>query len=224
MRMDHDEAQSMQASAQYLIGDLPAEQAAAFEEHYFTCTKCAAEVTVDEVFAANLRDVFESQTRLHLVGSNGPAPRLAWMQRPSFVVPLAAAACLFLAVLIYQNALFIPAMRTQMAVLRNPPTPVSIPLKLAREENRFSIPKNNPFWAAYFRLPKPDAAAAYECDIETADGVKVKTVAPVTARVGQPFYLLLPSSLFPDGAYRFKIRALNSPNVIAEYTADIIHE
>ena len=224
MRMDHDEAQRVQASSQYLIGDLSAEQAAAFEEHYFSCAECAAEVTVDEVFAANLRDVFESQAHLHLAGSNGLTPRLAWMQRASFVVPLAAAACLLLAALIYQNVLLIPAMRTQMAVLYNPPAPVSIPLKLAREENRFSIPKNNPFWVAYFRLPKPDAAAAYQCDIETADGIKVKTVAPVSARVGQPFYLLLPSSLFPDGMYRFKVRGLNSPSVIAEFTADIIHE
>ena len=222
--MDHDDAQRMQASARYLVGDLPVEQAAAFEEHYFSCAECAAEVTVDEVFAANLRDVFEKQTRLHLVGSQVPAPRLAWVQRPSFVVPLAAAACLLLAVLIYQNVLAIPAMRTQIAVLQDPPAPVSIPLKLAREENRFSIPRNNPFFAVYFRLSKPDASATYECDIETADGVKVKTVSPVTARVGQPFYLVLPSSQFSNGAYRFKVRALNSPNVIAEYTADIIHQ
>ena len=222
--MDHDDAQDMQASARYLIGDLSAEQSAAFEEHYFTCAECAAEVTMDEVFAANLRDVFEKQTRMHLVGSQVPVPRLAWMQRPSFVVPLAAAACLLLALLVYQNAVALPAMRTQMAVLQNPPAPVSIPLKLAREENRFLIPKNNPFFAVYFRLSKPDASAVYECDIETANGVKVKTVSPVTARVGQPFYLLLPSSQFLDGAYRFKIRGLNSPGVIAEYTADIIHE
>ena len=226
--MDHKDAERINASTRYLMGDLPAEESAAFEDHYFTCAECAAEVVADEAFAANLRTVFNDQAVLRPFESRVTAPhvRAAWRPRfaAAFAMPLAAAACLALGILVYQNLLVIPGLRTQVAELRDPPAPIAVALKLSREENRFSIPQNSPFWVPYFRLTKPDAWPAYDCEIQTASGAPVKSLSSLTARRGQPFYLLLQSSLFPDGAYKFKIRGHSSKDVIAEYTIDVVHE
>jgi hypothetical protein len=110
--MDHNEAVRLQAAEKYLLGELPKEQHAAFEEHYFDCSACAEEMKTAIAFMESARQVVREdalqtveQKRLAPV-----APKNGWFAwlRPAFAVPVFAALLLFIG---YQNGVTIPRLK-----------------------------------------------------------------------------------------------------------------
>jgi hypothetical protein len=59
--MDHESAIRLHVTERYFLGELPVEERDAFEEHYFTCEDCAADVEAMTVFAANAREAFREE-------------------------------------------------------------------------------------------------------------------------------------------------------------------
>lgn len=57
--MDHQIALNTQAVERYSLGELTSPEREEFEEHFFTCSDCAAALREHEVFAANARAVFK---------------------------------------------------------------------------------------------------------------------------------------------------------------------
>jgi len=111
--MDHDEAVRLQAAEKYLLGQLPKEQHAAYEEHYFDCSVCAEEIKATAAFMESARQVAREQMlqtvdakRLTLATpSNGGW--FAWL-KPAFAIPVMAALLLFI---VYQNGVTIPRLK-----------------------------------------------------------------------------------------------------------------
>lgn len=217
--MDHNEAVRMQAGSRYLAGDLPPQEVAAFEEHYFTCPICAEELEADAIFEANVKAVFHK--RAEQPGRNGymDAGWLAWTNR--FNIPLAVAFCGLLLLTIYQNGYLLPGLRSQIAFLRSARSIPWVPLKIAREDRAYVLPKNVPFWLAYFRLANPDQFPSYVCEIAKAGGSTQQSVTVPAPAPGQPISILLNRSEFSDGSYLFKVRGQNSSQTIVSYTISI---
>ena len=111
--MDHDEAVRLQAAEKYLLGQLPKEQHAAYEEHYFDCSVCAEEIKATAAFMESARQVAREQMvqtidakRLTLATpSNGRW--FAWL-KPAFAIPVMAALLLYIG---YQNGVTIPRLK-----------------------------------------------------------------------------------------------------------------
>lgn len=94
--MEHADAIAAHAADRYLLGDLSAAEADAFEEHYFDCTQCAEELRIGAQFVDGAR-------RLARETAETPAPakvvsidearsrRMRW-------IPAVAAAVLVLAI------------------------------------------------------------------------------------------------------------------------------
>jgi hypothetical protein len=108
--MDHNEAVRLQAAEKYLLGELPKEQHAAFEEHYFDCSACAEEMKTTIAFMESARQVARLDV-LQIAEQKRLAPKapkngswFAWL-RPAFAVPVFAALLLFIG---YQNEVTIP--------------------------------------------------------------------------------------------------------------------
>jgi Putative zinc-finger len=106
--MDHNEAVRLQAAEKYLLGELPKEQHAAFEEHYFDCSACAEEMKASAAFMESSRQVVREEApqtidekRLVRV-SPARGGWFGWL-RPAF-----AALLLFIG---YQNGVTIPQLR-----------------------------------------------------------------------------------------------------------------
>lgn len=223
--MDHTRAVRNHAATRYLLGQLPEDESAAFEEHFFTCRECAEQVAADEVFAANLRAALSER-----VAERDPfwvrtaAGIRAMLEDSRITAPLAFAACLLLAVVIYQNAFVTPRLREQAALLENPSAIPAVALKLARSDDRFAIPKGSPVWLAYFMLNKANAFPAYRCEISRVDGGVVAAREFKRPEPGQPVYLFLPSAPFPNGSYRFRVRGAGADTVLAQYEVDLIHK
>jgi hypothetical protein len=111
--MDHNEAVRLQAAEKYLLGELPREQHAAFEEHFFDCSACAEEMKATAAFMEGARQVSREQVS-ETVDAKGFVPAspttrgwFAWL-RPAFAVPVFAALLLFIG---YQNGVTIPNLK-----------------------------------------------------------------------------------------------------------------
>jgi len=111
--MDHNEAVRLQAAEKYLLGELPKEQHAAFEEHYFDCSACAEEMKATVAFMESSRQVVREEVPEH-IGAQRLAPVVprtggwfGWL-RPAFAVPVFAALLLFIG---YQNGVTIPQLK-----------------------------------------------------------------------------------------------------------------
>ena len=111
--MDHNEAVRLQAAEKYLLGELPKEQHAAFEEHFFDCPACAEEMKATAAFMESARQVYREQVpeTVEVKGLVPASPTtrgwFAWL-RPAFAVPVFAALLLFIG---YQNGVTIPNLK-----------------------------------------------------------------------------------------------------------------
>jgi hypothetical protein len=111
--MDHDEAVRLQAAEKYLLGQLPKEQHAAYEEHCFDCSVCAEEIKATAAFMESARQVAREQALQTIEAkrlttakpSNGGW--FAWL-KPAFAIPVMAALLLFIG---YQNGVTIPRLK-----------------------------------------------------------------------------------------------------------------
>jgi hypothetical protein len=111
--MDHDEAVRLQAAEKYLLGQLPKEQHAAYEDHYFDCSVCAEEIKATAAFMESARQVAHEQM-LQTVDVKRLTPAtpsnggwFAWL-KPAFAIPVMAALLLFIG---YQNGVTIPSLK-----------------------------------------------------------------------------------------------------------------
>ncbi len=108
--MDHNEAVRLQAAEKYVLGELPKEQHAAYEEHYFDCPACAEEIKATVAFMESARRVVREEAR-EPVAARTLAPAVPgyfrWL-RPAFLVPVFAA---LLLVIGYQNGVTIPRLK-----------------------------------------------------------------------------------------------------------------
>lgn len=111
--MDHDEAVRLQAAEKYLLGQLPKEQHAAYEEHYFDCSVCAEEIRATAAFMEGAQQVAHEQA-LQTIDAKRLTPAtpsnsgwFAWL-KPAFAIPVMAALLLFIG---YQNGVTIPSLK-----------------------------------------------------------------------------------------------------------------
>lgn len=108
--MDHSEAVRLQAAEKYVLGKLPKEQHAAYEEHYFECPACAEEIKATVAFMESARQVLREEA-LQPVGERGVSPTapgfFSWL-RPALMIPVFTVLLLCIA---YQNTVTIPRLK-----------------------------------------------------------------------------------------------------------------
>lgn len=117
--MDHDAVVRQKMTERYLLNELDAQARDEFEEHYFDCPNCAADVHAGALFVEHSKVVLRAELRVEdgkKTRSESEAPSverppvermtvpvrsgwLGWL-RPAFAVPVLA---LLLAVIAYQN-------------------------------------------------------------------------------------------------------------------------
>lgn len=115
--MDHQEALRLQAAEKYALGDLPTGVREQYEEHYFDCPECAQDLKALATFLTASREVLEegrrsSEIPARVSGAEQRTDRMGWFRwlTPAITVPTMAA---LLVIIVYQNAVMIPAMTKQ---------------------------------------------------------------------------------------------------------------
>jgi hypothetical protein len=117
--MDHQEAVRRGAVEKYLLGEMSPEEREEFEEHFFGCTECAAELKATAAFLDGAKRVFE---RDPVAKPAAPAPvrnksRFSWVWRPAVLAPAFSFLLLLIA---YQNIIVLPRLDAKLAVTHKP--------------------------------------------------------------------------------------------------------
>lgn len=218
--MDHDEAVRLYAAEKYLLGELPKEQHAAYEEHYFDCAACAEDLKATVAFMEGARQVVrESVPEIIQDKKLVPAASLVevWFSRlfkPAFVIPVVAALLFFI---VYQNGVTIPSLRLASSRLASAEVVKSFSLMSvgSRGEGLSSRtisvrPKED--FGLDVDMPG-NSPTGYICDIQGEDG-QVRFALPVSADAAKrSVHIHIPGGSLLPGKYSFLIFTGQTPPV-----------
>src|SRR5438309_1066865 len=104
--MDHFQAVQSNANERYLLGEMTVEEGESYEEHFFDCAECAAQVKAGAIFIENARSVMGDQSDAALGETAARDPGAHFGGR--WATWAWAAALLLMGVFLYQNAVTIP--------------------------------------------------------------------------------------------------------------------
>ena len=193
--MDHELAVKNQAVERYFLGEMTPEEKDAFEEHYFVCDLCAADVKAASIFIENSKAVFKEPHR----GAMKAGSWLAWL-RPAFSYSPAYAALALVCLLGagYERFRVIPALKAPQTLG---------PGVILEGNTRSALPKMHEGDPTVFHMPWDRGGPAY---VELRKDARVISSGPVRAPAhDQPLDVFIPGELEP-GRYSVVVRALDS--------------
>jgi len=197
--MNHLEAVGRQAAEKYLLDELSSEEQLEFEEHFFGCAECAAEVEAGAVFVANARAVLSEEA-----GRHAPVHRW-WMEwrRPAWAFAILAALLFLVA---YQELLRIPRLRREMASLAAPRAyPAFVLRPVARgDEQMLEVPSSASLVGLALDVPPGAAYRSFECQL--LGGSPLSIAVPAPASPGAPLNVLIPAAHLQPGGYTLILR------------------
>ena len=168
--MDHNEALQSQACEKYLLGELSPAERDAFEDHYFSCAECAAQLRCAAEFLSASREILAggseraSEATLKPDYVRPPRGWFPWLN-PLVAGPAFAALLLFIA---YQNFVTIPRYK-QSASPRVLPMHSLITGNTRGEGLVFSATPNEPM-GLYVDVPADAAFTSYLLRLEDPSG------------------------------------------------------
>jgi anti-sigma factor RsiW len=236
--MNHNQAVDQMVAEKYLLDELSPEARDAFEEHFFDCPQCALDLRAGAVF------VRAAKTELTAIEASAPAmekaaeavappnaagakPKnslwstlLSWTSRPAFAAPAFAA---LLLVLVYQNAVTFPALRSAanqprlvpVAPVRGATRGASHIVLSADRRYGVALPVDLP--SASDVAPGIAPAASYAFDLRDPQGKLAWSGSiPAPAQQSeseQTYSLLIPGAMLRNGSYSLTVTGVSAQGV-----------
>ena len=199
--MNHDEAIRIMGTEQYLLNELSPELREQFEEHFFACPVCAADVRAGALFLEQAKAVFaaEAVTPPRDVPAIAPAKPgwWAWL-RPAFAAPALA---LLLAIIVFQNW---PSHQSpqvfQAAYVNIGSRGGTIPLVSASKGQGFLLRVNVP----------QQSYSSYFADIYNPHGNMLWSVSLPVSAGNDTYFVHVPGGRYNAGTYSVAIRGIGS--------------
>ena len=171
--MDHGEATRLMATEKYLLNELTPELRDEYEEHFFGCMECAADLRAGAALLEYSKSILSKTSETHtaaIVASPKPVPSwLAWL-RPAFAAPALA---VLLAVVAYQNLATFPKLRESAASVQTPQLLPAVSLMAnVRGGNAqvISLPRNKPFLLYVDVPPAQNSQVSYLAELQDPEG------------------------------------------------------
>jgi hypothetical protein len=206
--MDHEEALRIQAPEKYLLGEFSDLERDQFEEHFFTCPACAAEVRAAAVFEANARAVFADEARRSSAPKAAAPPAMKvswreWLQLRPVMAASWAVSLLLLAGTSYQALVY----RSRLADLNAPQAfaPLLLRADTRGDDRVVKLTDNSRFFSLGVQLPPELDSPSYECQVSSEAGSLLFGVSSPAPAPGMPLYLLIPASQFHSGRYKLSV-------------------
>ena len=201
--MDHNEAIQLQAAVKYVLGELSQVQREEYEEHYFDCAECAADLKALVAFTDNAREVLRRDVR-EPVTAEPLSVRGGWLRwfQPIVAVPAFAALLMIIA---YQNTVTIPRARldassgaAQLFVSSRAP-------KMAVTRSDGEIPKysvrQNESLPLKFDFTPSTTFDAYECQLQEESGRSLLQLHVPGSFTNKELNLVIPANRVRPGKF-----------------------
>jgi hypothetical protein len=202
--MNHEQAIREQAVERYLLGELAEDARTQFEEHYFDCAICAADLKSGVVLVEALRSepqpAVSPQRGMHVVAKRRPS---TWL-RPWLVPALAAS----LLVMAYQNVVVLPGMRRAATATQSPALMSNI--VLANIDARGSdVPKlaaaAHGAFVISLDIPTKTDYSSYLCSLYNASGERLWQMPVPAQQAENTVFLRVPTDKATAGQNELRV-------------------
>ena len=212
--MTHHEAIEQMAVEHYLLGELSGEARDRFEDHLFDCQECTADLKQGVLFleGANVELKAEARSQKAAASLSQPSKqskfRPAWLWGPWALGP-ALAACL--GVIVYQSAVLVPSLKTEIAESQAPA--VLEPFVLANAGARGdSVPEirvpHHGFYLLSVDIPPAANASAYRCSLYSPAGALVWHVDVTPQQAHDAVTIKVPVMTAQTGMNELRVQSL----------------
>jgi hypothetical protein len=204
--MDHAQAIQTQAAEKYLLGEFSAAEQDEFAEHFFDCEECAKDVRLTALFMDTAKRVMAAdlETKPQATVKRSPS---GW--QPAWYA--VAASIALLAVILYQNVVTIPKLRSFAAPQALEYFSIVGMGSRGAGQTAVSPSHERPF-ILLADIPSHENIDQYRCEILNADGKTVLSIDVPEALARKTVPLLIPASTLPRGTYSFAISGRTKEN------------
>jgi hypothetical protein len=201
MAIDHVRAHDEHLAERYLLQEMTADEAEAFELHFFECEECATAVEAGQILQANGRAVMAE-------GWSPAAERslwrslVNWWKTPMAFIPVPAALLLG-AIALYQGTVVIPGLHQARILPAFQLTGAS-----RGEATQVGIQKGVPFFSISADLPPDTQFPRYICELTPSGGEGGAAVFRLTAPApppGQAITMMVPAAEVHAGQYQLTV-------------------
>ena len=200
----------MGATEKYLLGELKGEERERFEEHFFVCAECAADVKSGALFLSGAKkQLLGAQAAPAQTAAAREPRRASWLEtwlRPQIIVPVVTA---LLFVIVYQNMVLIPHMKNAGTAAIAPQPLQSFSLVAANsrggEPIKIQAAANSPF-GLYVDVPPGGNYSSYSLQVKDSAGKAQFSVDVPAAQAKDTVQVLIPASALAAGNYTIEIR------------------
>jgi hypothetical protein len=211
--MDHFQAVQSNANERYLLGEMTVEERESYEEHFFDCAECAAQLKAGAMFIENARSVMRDQSHAGFKETAAKDPRAHF--RGMWATWALAAALFLMAVFLYQNLITIPNFRRALNNAARPAALASFSLRTSGSRGGaplvIKVSPNEPF-GLYFDVISEQDFPFYICEVRDDSGVDRFSVVVTADQAKDAVQLLVPGSLLPSGNYSLTVLGSTSGN------------
>jgi hypothetical protein len=220
--MDHQEATRRGAVEKYLLNELAPPERDEFEEHFFDCQECAADLSTTAAF------LDEAKRELKRSPGARPAPRIvkkspfAFFWRPAFAAP---AWLLLVLVIGYQNAVVYPRLSGDLAQLNRPEVLASVSL-IGANSRGGAVPsvtiRPGQSILLSVDIPAAEQFSSYACALIAPSGARLWQLPVSAEQAKDTVSMRIPAGHWQDGEYRLTVeghadRAGAEPAELARY-------
>ena len=202
--MDHSEALRLQAAEKYVLGELSPELREEYEEHYFECEECMADVKAAAAFVDGARELFREERGQEQKERFQIGRWLDWL-RPAIAAPALAALLLIVG---YQSLVTIPKLERNKAVPTGAQNADFVSLIGANSRSEgaksFQIHRDRPA-ILEIDIPASGEFSAYVCELQDISGHAVHQSRISAADARRTVHLIIPNGALAEGAYTLAI-------------------
>ena len=219
--MDHPEATRLMAVEKYLLDEMPPELRDEFEEHFFGCPECAADLRATEAFLGAAKQELEAAPLRKPAAAEKKSP-FEFLWKPVFALPAFA---LLLLVIAYQNIVVYPHLASEVAQLQAPQIAPTLSLLAGNsrggETPTIAIQKSQPF-VVNVDIPTQDRFSSYTCLLYSPTGSTASKIQISAQQAKDTVSISVPAGKAVAGNYTLVVQG-NSDRVPAEPAIDLAH-
>ena len=205
--MHHQQALATKASERYLLGEMSELERFEFEDHYFDCQSCAADVRAGEALARGIKTVCDEDAVLRPHTSVvREAPRPGWLSwlTPAALVPSAAAVAMG-CLAAWQGFVLMPSLRwagTPQAL-----SPIALRAAARGEEQVIVIRRGEAVSLLSLDVNSADPGVPLTYELLAPGGAVRHKGAASAPPAGSPLVVILPNSAIREpGAWVLLLR------------------
>jgi Putative zinc-finger len=219
--VNHFEATQSRSVEKYLLGEMPPPERDAFEEHFFGCPECAADLRATAAFLAAAKQEFRS--------TSVSKPALEPAKKSRFVLqwPVLAWAALAASLLVtaYQNIVVYPHLTNEIAQLKAPEILPSLSLVSGNsrggETSSIAVSKAKPF-LLLVDIPTQDRFVSYTCSLYSPSDSLAWHVQVSSQEAKDTVSIRVPGVEKVAGSYTLVVRG-NTDRALVGPAVDLAH-